>query len=93
MMLTACGDRTGTYAGARRHQNAGQELCESCRQARNDYRAKRYAENPVSRDAKAVRTQAHVRATARLRDLHPAEFQALYRQALAEVWQQADGIT
>lgn len=74
-----CGDKRGTYAGHGRHWRAGESPCGPCRTAANAYRRSRYEADPV-------RVLAVSRARSALVNRHRAEYDALYRAALAEAW-------
>lgn len=69
-MSAAC----GTYAGAQRHYRSGEDICDECRIARNEYQRKHRKTNPNDRE----RNKARARALWRLAAMHHDDFERLY---------------
>lgn len=79
MTATNAEPECGTYAAAQRHKRRGEKVCTPCLVARREYMReymRAYREkNGTQRDYEYSR--AYMRATQRLRALHPAQFEVL----------------
>lgn len=73
----------GTPGGYQVHWNRGQEPCDKCRKARNEYQKQQRAGSPSSTDTQRKRNAAAWRARKLLSDLHRREYLLLYRAELA----------
>lgn len=72
----------GTYGGAQQHAKRGEQLCASCREARNAYMRRYRRHNPTQQAYDRYQAAAYNRALCRLRELHRDEFDQLYTEEL-----------
>lgn len=78
-------NRHGTHAGWAAHQRSGERPCDPCWQAKSEYdKRRREAPEYVRRGRLAAKAQG--RALRRLKNMHPAIYQALYAEELEAVF-------
>lgn len=75
MTATNAEPECGTYAAVQRHKRRGEQVCTPCLVAQREYMRAYREKNGTQRDYEYSR--AYMRATQRLRALHPAQFEVL----------------
>lgn len=78
--------RCGTPSGWVRHRREGERACDACARAKAEYDARRRSADGKVRLAR-LRAKAQSRAGFELRHRYPEEYQELYAEALAEVFE------
>jgi len=73
----------GTYAAYQRHNLHNEQVCDECRAANAEYKA-RWREKPGIRDKERERRYARARAMARLAKEFPVRYRALYEQEMQD---------
>jgi hypothetical protein len=89
--IPGSGGQCGTYSGYNRHRKENTPLCDACKQADREYRARWRSEHPESaaraRHASNQTSQARRRALTLLKKRYPDEYQRIYRGVLAARWE------
>ena len=81
--------RCGTTSGYSTHQRAGEKPCDACARAKREYDA-RWRSAPERTRKNRLAAKAQARAAARLREIHPEQWRALYSEELVKARQEAD---
>jgi hypothetical protein len=74
----------GTQAGYLKHLRYGPEPCPACTAANTAYQASLRAGNPELIRKQQRQAKLRNRALMRLRERHPEEYEAIYRQVVEE---------